>query len=414
MSRPVALALAAVLATAGATRAWRAGRHSAGIDFYQYWVVGQALVRGDVTGIYDHGRRAALGQEFLRRAQASGSPRERAAADFRRVLEPMSTPFLFTVLAPFALLGYDAAYDTFRAVGLLALALSVFALGRLAGWTRVERLLLVSFLVFVFQPVSADLRVGNVGQIGLGMLALSAVLAASAATPHQVAAGAVLAAAAAFKPNVAAAAPLLMCWWAVSGQRRRLAAQAAGMLAGATVAFLMGAWAFDSTGAWTEWLAAVRGGELAAMPVEAGNVSPLALASSGLGLTPGPLPLVLACAAMAFALWRGRHASATGPAADLPVLAAGCLILLLASPLVWLHYLCLAVPAVIVALSAPVPSRWLGLAATIAIAADPWREPTGIENPLLTGTVAALGVGVLFALMLAEISTPQDARSTGA
>jgi hypothetical protein len=409
LSRPAALALAAVLAAAGATQAWRAGQNAAGIDFYQYWVVGHALLRGDVTGIYDHGSRAALGQEFLRRAQAGGSPRERAAAEFRRVLEPMSTPFLFTALAPFALLGYDAAFDTFRAALLLALALSVFLLGRLAGFSRVERFLLLAFLVFVFQPVSADLRVGNVGQLGLGMVASFAVLAAaSPATAYQFAAGAVLAAAAAFKPNLAAAAPLLLCWWAMSGQRRRLAAQAAGMLAGAVAAVLVSGWVFGSLGAWADWIVAVREGGLAAMPVEAGNVSPLALARRGLGVTLGPLPLLLASAAALWAGWRGRQAQSDR---DLPVLAAGCLILLLASPLVWLHYLCLAVPAVIVALGARSRRRWLGLSALVAIASDPWADVFGVHYPVVTGTVTALGAFVLFALMLAELSAPLSAAA---
>ena len=416
-SRRAVVVLAALLVTVGTVRAWRTWRHSAGIDFYQYWVVGKVVARGDIPSVYDHDSRAAIGQEFLRHALAGASPRQRAAANFRNVLEPMSTPFLFTALTPFALGDYDTSFDAFLAVSLGALLVGVFVLGRVVGLAPRERMLVLAFVVFAFEPVAADLRVGNVGQLLLGMVALYAWLCAGWGTARQVVAGAVLGAATAFKPSLAAVGPLLLASWAFDRDWRRLVAQGTGLLAGGVAAVLSSALVFGSLGAWADWLLAVR--TMPPMAIEAGNVSAAAVAERSWGIRLGSFLTITTGLAVVAALWlrRRRAPPATNRAlhADLTVVAAGCLVFLLSSPLVWLHYLILALPAALLLLAAEERRQWLAVAALAAVAITPSAELVGVSNPVAGALIVLAGLIALFGLVLAQIAAPvrRDIASGG-
>jgi hypothetical protein len=407
-------ALAALLVLVGAARAWRAGHTSAGIDFYQYWVVGKALGRGDVSSIYDHSTRAALGQEFLLLALTDGSPRQRAAAEFRKLIEPMSTPFLFAGLRPFSLGGYDAGYDAFRIVSLAGLVTGCLVFGQLAGMPVIERLVLAALLIFAFQAVTADLLVGNVGHLGLGMVAAYTWLLPRPADHAQIAGGVVLGLAIAFKPNVAGVAPFVVGWWALTGQWRRVLLQLGGMTAAGLIVWIVTLWFYGSLDAWMEWIRALRG--MPPMPIEAGNVSLLLYVERWFGVSVGVLPLLLASAAAVWAAKTGgRNArSVTHPLHfDLAVVSAGCLVLLLSSPLVWLHYLVLAIPAVIVALRAAGPRRWAGFLAFVAISGTVWRDILGLWTELLHGLAIVCGLLTLYALMLLEIARSSQEKGKG-
>jgi hypothetical protein len=405
----LAIVLASLLVGITAMGAIRPAFSSAGIDFYQYWVVGKALGRGDVSSIYAHDTRAALGQEFVHRAVSGPSERQRAAALFRRVIEPMSTPFLFTALSPLAVLDYETAFDAFIVLSVAFLFFGILALGQVVGLPLLDRLVMLALLLTAFQPVTSDLLVGNVGQIQLGLVALYLWLSAAPGWRRQIAAGAVLGAATAFKPNVAAMAPLLVASWALDRQWRRAAMQAGGFVAGISAAVLVAAWFFGSLHAWTDWRAAVDG--LPPMPVEAGNTSLQEVAGRALGVRLGPWPAVVTFGVALVALWvRSRRTAASPPPAtiqrDLPVAAAGLLVFLIGSPLVWLHYLLLAVPPVLILLRSRPRWMWLTLAAFIAIAVDAYGPPAGLTNPAAKCAVIVFGLVALFSLVVADLAAP--------
>ena len=120
--RDPATLLAAVLATAGLVQSWDLGRRSPGIDFYQFWVVGQLIGRADVPSIYAEEAHPRLGAEFIRRSLTDDdSERRRAAARAWQVLEPTATPMLYSAFRPFAGLRYDDAHLVFRILSLAAL-----------------------------------------------------------------------------------------------------------------------------------------------------------------------------------------------------------------------------------------------------------------------------------------------------
>lgn len=101
----------------------------AGIDYYQFWIVGRAQERLHQDNIYsmqDRQRMADLGREMLR----SSPPSERFARSVQlreRTIETFSTPFLYAVINAFAAGQYDRDYDHFMNFCLAALVSSIVA-----------------------------------------------------------------------------------------------------------------------------------------------------------------------------------------------------------------------------------------------------------------------------------------------
>jgi hypothetical protein len=135
------------------------------------------------------------------------------------------------------------------------------------------------------------------------------------------------------------------------------------------------------------------------------------VAERWLGIQLGPLPALAALLAVLAGLWMRRRRGEKPPSAravleDLPVTAAGCLVFLISSPLVWLHYLILALPAVILLLGTRPRRQWLTIAAFTAISIDPYAELFGLADPVGQVPVVIGGLATLFALILAEIAAP--------
>src|SRR5262245_50602526 len=75
--------LLAVLLAVALGGMWSAITYAPGIDFYQFWVVGQAVEEKLVDDVYAPEARPRLAQTFLGRAALGSSRRQQAAADFR-------------------------------------------------------------------------------------------------------------------------------------------------------------------------------------------------------------------------------------------------------------------------------------------------------------------------------------------
>jgi hypothetical protein len=117
---------------------------------------------------------------------------------------------------------------------------------------------------------------------------------------------------------------------------------------------------------------------------------------------------VLAC------LRRGaRPGRETAPAAaveDTAAVGAGCLVYLLSSPMVWLHYMLLALPAALVLLR-PHPggqrASWraaLAVLALLGLAVDPATQAFGLQRLEYQAVLTSLSLLSLFALLCAELA----------
>ena len=382
--------LALLLAVAAVHNNWRANRGSDAVDFYQFWLVGQAA--GEVRDPYAPEARRALGEAGFRSAQESGSPGQRAAADRRRVLDTTATPFLYTAFRVLATGDYELDYALFRLLSLACTCAAVLLLCALFGWALPAALLALAVLLLAAPPYASDATVGNVNQLQLaGLAALLALSGAEERKWMAPASGGVAALLVLFKPNLAVAEALLVATFLARGRLRFAALHLAGAAAGALCAVAASSLAFGSVGVWRSWalaLAALDGGPT--LPLSLGNVS-----LGGLLAPPARALLVAALVvATLAALWFGRRRGRDLDAATAAA-GAGVCIPLIGAALSWEHYFVLATPFVIAFLRPG--ARPLAFAAGSASAGLLWLLPglTSSERPGLLAVELAAGAAVL-------------------
>ncbi len=424
--RPEVL-LALLLAASTVGGLWSYGRRVPAIDFYQYWVWAQVAGRADLPNLFDPGTGRRIGEEYRRLAYTeAGAERRQVAAQARSVLQVYSTPFLYASFRPLAGLRYEAAWTVYRAVGLLATLCAIGLLCRALDYSATATLLAAAFVTFAFQPLRADLRVGNVNQLQLFAVAAYLWLSARPGRWPAAFAGLVQGLTVCLKPNFALVAPLVAAAWWLRGRRADCAAQFAGMAAGGTIGVGFGMWICGRADVWAQWVAGLRTMSAAEFPLAAGNFSPLALllGQTGAALSPW-LAGILIAVILALAPRRARAAAAPAtrpePAgltragepgrdrlADLLLGGLACLVTLLASPLVWQHYLTLALPLALVLLrprsDAGPFGRGLAVLALSAVAIDPWSEPFGISGMAAQATLVAAGLTLLLLLGLRDLA----------
>jgi hypothetical protein len=429
--------LALALALSGLAGAWDLGRRSPGIDFYQFWVVAQVAGRGDVPNVYDAEARARLGAEFVRRSLTDeDSERRRVAARPWQVLAPMATPLFYSVFRPISGGSYETSHALFRLASLVAMTAGVLALARLVGHGATLALLVLALVGHAFQPLKADIRVGNVNQLQLGGIAVYLWLSSRPDRSRlQIAAGALLAALVLFKPNLLPLVPLLLACWVLRRRRGKLARQALGMAVGASCGFALGGFVFGTLQAWPDWWAYLSSFPPAKIPLRYGNLGLARLLFESLDIDLAPLLALATTGLVLLCLWLGRRRDVSPPEElpppgpdptarieDTAALAAGCLVYLLSAPMVWLHYLLLALPALLLLLRREVLRReearaaaWrrgLTTVALLGIAVDPVAEAFGMQRLRDQAVLTTLALLLVFVLLCREIARGSKGGTT--
>lgn len=397
-SRAAAIGVLVVLAVAGLERVWSVARASAGIDFYQMWLGPRFAGERD---FYSVETRTRIGGEYARRARIDEqSPRRVAVADYRRNLETLSTPLLYTLYAPLRG-GYERDLLIFHALVLAALVGWVALLARTFGLNAVVALALFSLLTLAFEPVRSDARVANMNHL---MLLLLAIAAALTAKRMLFLAGAVLALAALTKPYVVAVLPLTWAFCILRGRWRDLGAHTAGAAVAGAAGIAVSSAFFGSPTIWLDWLRAFRAMPREMTPIDAGNfsLSRIVFEFTGSDISIALIVLFIAVAIVAAA--RGR---ASPPDIDLLAIGLGCAALQLASPLLWVHHLLLAVP-LIAFLLRPVfdgedarPRHAAAVVALGLLTIEPWA--TLVSTVTQVALLANAGLLIAFAAGLREL-----------
>lgn len=408
-------------------QSWDLDRKSPGIDFYQFWIIGQIIGRSDVPSIYDAESHHRLGTEFIRRSLTEDdSERRRAAARAWQVLEPTATPMLYSALRPFSVLRYEDAHLVFRVISLAALTAGVLTLAALLGHSAAVALLMLALVNVAFRPLKQDVQVGNINEIQLAGVAAYLWLSSRRDTDRaQVIAGALLGAMVLLKPNLIAVFPVLAAVWLVRGRRAKLARQAAGVAAGVVVALAVTMAVFGSLAPWREWFEFMQAFPPVKIPLRYGNVglARLLYETRDLHLTPWLailfMGVTLAC------VWIGRAPAAANAAVhhwrraaleDTAALGAGCFVYLLSAPLVWMHYLLLALPAALLLLREPADDVLtmvdrargpLTALALVAIAVDPVADLFQMYDMYQQAALTVAGVLTLFVLTARELARPR-------
>lgn len=411
--------LAAVLALISVAQIWDAGRAFSGIDFYQFWVGARVAGRPGLENFYDPETGQRLGREFLQRAHVEEeSALRRAVAQQRPRLDLFSTPFLYTTFRLFALGAYDQDYQRFRFVSLACLVGSLLVLGRFLGLPPPSIWLSLIAFTVAFQPLRADIRAANVNQLQLAGAVLFLWLQTRPGHRSRLLAGFVLGLLTAFKPNLAIVVALLGISWLFERRFGELLRIAAGSAVGASTAVLVSSWTFGSAMSWVQWIEKLRAIPPSILPLEWGNFGLVRLVMESTGrelATPLTVVLVgLAIGALALA-YRPLAKDRLPTPEDRSLLAlrdtvgfgVATLVTFLSSPLVWQHYLVLAIPAILVLWSPRFPSSaWPGtrgalvLFAWSAIAISPFTILFGVTDLMQQALLVNLGLGLLLALLL--------------
>lgn len=345
-----------------------------GIDYYQFWVVGQAQERLHLDNIYsmqDRQRLADLGRELLR-SSPQPSIRLAGSVEFRqRTIETFSTPFLYAVIDTFVSDQYDRDYDQFMNICLAALVLSIIAMGWLLRFSLAESLLFAAVVFLWCEPLASDLRVGNVNQLQLAGIALYLL---SRCRPGSllmdIFGGLVLGLLVAFKPTLGIIPMLLALAWIIDRRWLTLQRQGIAAVTALGVAFVVGCRFLNSWSAWSNWANALSDLEkVSDISVGIGNFSLAQLileatrGAAGGGVTLAPILLiqVLVLASVALLLTRPGTRSAVDDRQvwferDFLVTALGGALSVIALRLVWLHYYILILPLLLYVLR---PGAWI-------------------------------------------------------
>ncbi len=414
-----------ILAVFGLSLVWRAAAHGTGIDFYQFWVVGQALKHSAVTDVYSDDGRSRLGAEFLEKARRTANPRQMAVAEFRQKLQTYSSPFLYSVFGLFSTGNYETDLRNYRILLLACLVFGIAVLGRLLNHSLNTTLGAVAIFSAWFDPFASDLRMGNVNSIQLALFAAYLWVAARLRWRHRdLLGGALIGLAVAFKPNLVLVAVVLMIDWLLNGQFRRVGFHAAGAAVGGIIAILVAAADFGTLRCWTNWMAALQSLPDEVILIQNGNYAPARILDGGLGVHL-EIPLAVIFGGLVVAgLWMKRQGAGrqneAGPVADafprVLVVSTGCLLVILIPRLAWLHYYVLTLPAFLVLLcpgrnlpfeANPFLRQFLVILAFLGLATDPFFNLGILLTTYVQGAMAVCAALILFALT----AIPQGPRA---
>lgn len=413
---PIAVIAALIVAFAAAIYAWNYGRNAGGLDFYQFRAGAQVARDKSTINLYSGLTRHSAHEKLLQTAGAE-SPKLLEIARSRTELELYSTPFLYSTFGLFRG-NYDRDLVAFQVVSLGAFIAGVLLSARAVGMGWAPALMLLAFTLTLFQPLKSEIRVTNVNSIQLAGVAGAIYLLRSNSPARSVAAAAILGLLLTFKPNTALVIPLLLFYRLMTRDRRRLLLDAGGLLAGTIAGIVVGSLYFGTADAWIQWLAAAK--ELAAtrLSLEAGNIAP---AESLLGLGSGVVTIVrlAICLIVAYVLYRGRNRDE-----NVLVVGVGLLVYFLTAGLVWIHYLVLALPLIVVLLCDwSMARRMVGILSLTLIGADIWTAVLNVRTIKGEAVEVWLGLALLFSATLwrlvdrggaAETPGVQPARSLAA
>ncbi len=403
--------------------AWQYGRRFLGIDYYQFWAVGQAVSGLGIREVYSDEARERITPELLRRERESGVvSRLTGVAARRPVLETYSTPFLYQAIRAISGGDYERDYRRFLLLTLGCTVVAVATIGRLVGFgTGGMALCFLAFTAW-FAPFRSDVRVGNVNQIQVGLLAAYLwIRSREGSARWDALGGAVLGAAVAFKPDLVAVLGMILFSRFAKRDSGTLGREAAGMVAGLTGAIASSSAWFGSPRIWSDWLAAIASLPEEIIGLKVGNFSLVRFVENLSGARLGIAPAALLTAAALAAVWIGSRRGAPGAAGgdargkalhDLRTVGIGCALYLLSAPLVWVHYYWLATPLALLALRPSSPAlamprtvpvrRILGGLAVVFLANRPFEWALKTQRQGLMAALSGAGILLLFGMALWE------------
>ena len=350
MKRGVLTAIAALAALYAIVVTWRRNERAAGLDFYIYYVNSQIAGRDDVENIYAAEVQERIGEEYYERALRSGSEIRKYDATRRRRLDNVSSPFLYTTLR-WVSRDYEFALKQYHVLVLAAFLAAFVLIARRVRLSWPSTLFLLAAVLLWYRGFEADLRVGNVNSLQL--LMIGAFL-----WSPPVLAGAILALLVAFKPNLILVVLLLVFARVASREWRRLRLEIIGGACGAVIALVAAAVNYGSFRVWIQWIGAANQFWNRLQTRAERNVAPALSLFQEHGTWISYVIAAVLVGIVCVAIWRWKRAD------DALVIGLAILVYLISAPVVWLHYMVLALPLAIALLR----WRWTAAASIVALA----------------------------------------------
>ena len=341
--------------------AWLYTKEAPGLDYYVAWVAADAVKNDTPHNIYESSSRYTLAVLYRNKADGlENAPRQKQMAAHRRVLPMTATPFLYWVTAVLATGDYEKDLSRWHLLSLILLTGAILVMCRLLGYSPATSFALLLPIVVWFTPFYSDLRVANVNSFQLGLIALILWLQSRQSNKRYLfTTGLITGLLVMFKPNLAPVALLLAGGWAVRRQYLKLGISLSGMATGAFTAVLVSSIWLGNAMAWLDWWSFIQqvvdggpgeiGGNYAMITQFSRGISPLGQLTTA---------VILSLLCLAFFWWGRRGATIAGSDTadkerelieDSCLIAMACIVSMLASTLVWLHYYLLIIPMLIVA-----------------------------------------------------------------
>ncbi len=415
---PVGLLLATLVALS-MLGVWMYVKQAPGIDYYVAWAAADAVKNDTPLNIYEPSSRYKLAVEYRNKADAQqDAPKQKQVAAYLKELQMTATPFMYWVTGMLSIGDYETDLRVWQILSLTLVTISVLLLCRLLEFTPATSLAILLPVLIWFMPFYSSLRVANVNAFQLGLISLILwLLRPNANVRYQFVAGLLIGMLVMFKPNLGPVAFLFGGGWAVRRQYSSLGVSILGMLSGALAAVLVSSIWMRSATIWLDWFNYIRqfvdggpgekGGNYAVITHIFSDTSPLGQAA---------LAVFLCILCLALLAWGRRGAALPADSAadrkrefieNAILIALGCIVPLLSSTLVWLHYYLLTLPMIIVAYRPwqepgpfkPVAFFMLRLLPTVALVVlmeTALRDVIGVENRIYNEAVTSISALLLF------------------
>lgn len=338
---------------------WNVGLNQTGRDFFQFWVIASELPPAEPFDPYDGEYGLLLIEKHARQSTVPGySDVFREVAQNRIKLYATGSPFLYTLVAAFTTGRYEVDLRAFQLINLVCGLLGICGIARLLGFSVHHALLAYLYLATCFESFDSDIRVTNVGQIQLCLIALFLWTNRSPSPRWGAVSGAILAAAVAMKPTIIVVPILLLASRLANLRARRALFEFGGFAFCLLIVTILSSAAFRTPGVWLDFARfhfRALTGEYYTHLAELGNSSGMQIFLKGTGLNGLTiLSIFFLVALLALVGLMIRAGVRTPEKAEesqsdrmretWASTVLGCSIFLLISPLVWVHYYLLAVP----------------------------------------------------------------------
>jgi Uncharacterized conserved protein len=349
-----ALIFGAVLLISSAWSLWSETTQTPTIDFLTFWSVPQALSKQNIANIYSQEGQHDLASVTADRARSPfvSDLQKRTTAIVLQVyngrIDATASPLLYAAVGLLSSGNYITDQKRFLFVSMTCLVLSVLLLSRLFRLSALEIIILLTFLFWNYEPLLSDFRVGNVNQLQLLAIVLFIFLTARS---RPLLAGMVIGVATTFKPTTFMVLALALLAALADREYKNLLRMILGGVTAVAVSVVLSALYFGNPAMWPDFLRSLpKTLNGTSYSLESGNFS---FATQIFGPTSSrsliiPIVLLLVFSWLLFATRRSCAAPSDSSSnraharfrfhTAFCVGGAGCAIMLLSSPLVWLHY----------------------------------------------------------------------------